>query len=73
MSIGAGDSWDFWDRMRPMWERMRPMDTARFANQALRAIAQNRAIIIVPGWWKIYLWLNRLCPSLVERCTTCDT
>jgi NAD(P)-dependent dehydrogenase (short-subunit alcohol dehydrogenase family) len=57
----------FWDRMRPMWERMRPMDPLRFANLALRAIAQNRAIIIVPGWWKVYLWLNRLCPWVVDR------
>jgi len=57
----------FWDRIRPMWERMRPMDPDKFAKKVLRAVARNKAVIIVPGWWKIYLWSDRVFPWLVER------
>jgi len=57
----------FWDRIRPMWERMHPMDPDLFARKALRAIARNKAVIIVPEWWRIYLWSSRLFPWLVER------
>jgi hypothetical protein len=40
---------------------MRP---ERFAEEALRAVARNRAIIVIPSWWRIVWWLNRLSPSL---------
>src|SRR6516162_3298280 len=56
----------FWDRIRPMWERMRPMDPDKFAKKVLRAVARNKAVIIVLGWWKIYLWSDRMFPWLVE-------
>ena len=46
-------------------ERSRPMEPAAFARQALNAVARNRAIIIVPGGWKLLWWLNRLSPSFV--------
>jgi NAD(P)-dependent dehydrogenase (short-subunit alcohol dehydrogenase family) len=45
-------------------ERLRPMEPALFARQALRAIAKNRAIIILPSWWKVFWWINRLSPAL---------
>ena len=52
-------------------ERPRPMDPADFARHALNAVARNRAIIIVPGGWKLLWWLNRLSPSfalwLIQR------
>jgi NAD(P)-dependent dehydrogenase (short-subunit alcohol dehydrogenase family) len=57
----------FWQRLRPMWERLKPMDPERFAQKALHAVARNQAVIIVPAWWKIYLWLYRFCPWWVER------
>jgi NAD(P)-dependent dehydrogenase (short-subunit alcohol dehydrogenase family) len=57
----------FWERMRPMWERVGPMDPERFAEKALRAVARNKAVIIAPAWWKIYLWLYRFCPWAIER------
>jgi NAD(P)-dependent dehydrogenase (short-subunit alcohol dehydrogenase family) len=57
----------FWDRVRPMWKRMRPMDPNLFARKVLRAVARNQAVIIVPGWWKLYLWFNRLFPGLTDR------
>jgi NAD(P)-dependent dehydrogenase (short-subunit alcohol dehydrogenase family) len=47
-----------------MWERLRPMHPDHFADRVLRHVARNRAIIIVPAWWKIFWWLNRLSPSL---------
>jgi short-subunit dehydrogenase len=40
------------------------MSPERFAEQALRAVAKNRAIIVIPSWWRIVWWLNRLSPSL---------
>jgi NAD(P)-dependent dehydrogenase (short-subunit alcohol dehydrogenase family) len=46
------------------WERFRPMDPARFAERALRAVARNKAIIVIPAWWKLIWWLNRLSPTL---------
>lgn len=46
-------------------ERSRPMDPADFARHALNAVARNRAIIIVPGGWKLLWWLNRLSPTFV--------
>ncbi|TMA82117.1 MAG: SDR family oxidoreductase [Deltaproteobacteria bacterium] len=58
-------------RVVRMFERLRPMDARRFAGKVLDQVARNRAIIIVPGWWKILWWLERLAPTLnlvlVER------
>jgi short-subunit dehydrogenase len=35
-----------------------------FAKKVLRLVARNKAIIIVPSWWKAFWWINRLSPSL---------
>ena len=35
-----------------------------FEKKVLRLVAKNKAIIIVPSWWKVYWWINRLSPSL---------
>jgi NAD(P)-dependent dehydrogenase (short-subunit alcohol dehydrogenase family) len=59
----------FWQRLRPMWERLHPMEPDWFAHKALQAIARNRGLIILPGWWRVYWWVNRLCPWLIERLT----
>ena len=40
------------------------MAAAQFAEQALRAVARNQAIIVIPAWWKLIWWLNRLSPTL---------
>jgi NAD(P)-dependent dehydrogenase (short-subunit alcohol dehydrogenase family) len=50
--------------LRKVVERQRPMRPERFAEQALRAVARNRAIIVIPSWWRIVWWLNRLSPGL---------
>jgi short-subunit dehydrogenase len=52
------------ETQRDLWEAQRPMDPNRFAEKALRAVARNRAIIIIPWWWRIVWWVNRLSPSL---------
>jgi NAD(P)-dependent dehydrogenase (short-subunit alcohol dehydrogenase family) len=45
-------------------ERSFPMDASIFARKALDQVARNRAIIIVPGWWKIFWWIERASPTL---------
>ncbi len=45
-------------------ERMKPMPADRFAERVLGQLAVNRAIIIVPGRWRLIWWLQRLSPSL---------
>jgi NAD(P)-dependent dehydrogenase (short-subunit alcohol dehydrogenase family) len=52
------------DKMEPLFERYRPMSPAIFARKVLNAVAKNKAIIVVPAWWKVFWWLNRLSPSL---------
>ena len=42
----------------------RPMDPALFAEKVLDALARNKALIIVPGWWRLFWWLSRLSPAL---------
>jgi len=52
------------DNIEQMFERFRPMSPAIFARKVLNAVAKNKAIIIVPAWWKVFWWLNRLSSSL---------
>lgn len=42
----------------------RPMDVNKFANKVLARILLNQAIIIVPGWYRVWWWLDRLSPAL---------
>ncbi len=49
---------------RAYWERLRPMPPERLAAHVLKAVRKNRAIIVVPAWWKTLWWLNRLSPAL---------
>ena len=55
------------DAQREVWEIFRPMDPGRFADKVLNLVARNRAIIIVPWWWKTLWWANRLSPTLGLR------
>ena len=52
------------EQVRRLWERLKPMSPGLFAEKVLNCVAKNRAIIIVPAWWKMYWWMNRLSPSL---------
>jgi short-subunit dehydrogenase len=44
-------------------EKFKPLSPDIFAKKALNSVAKNKAIIIVPGWWKLLWLLNRLFPS----------
>jgi NAD(P)-dependent dehydrogenase (short-subunit alcohol dehydrogenase family) len=52
------------ERLLRMWEKFKPMSPDLFAKKALNLVAKNKAIIIVPWWWKLFWWINRLSPSL---------
>lgn len=49
------------------WRRLYPMNADEFARLALAAISSNRAIIVVPRWWKAFWYLERLSPALSLR------
>ena len=49
------------------FERLRPMDPNLFAKKTLRAVFKNRAIVVVPRWWKLWWYLERISPSLSMR------
>jgi NAD(P)-dependent dehydrogenase (short-subunit alcohol dehydrogenase family) len=52
------------EQVRRMWEKLRPMSPDVFAEKVLNSVAKNKAIIIVPSWWKLFWYINRLSPSL---------
>ena len=52
------------EQLHRMWEKFRPMSPNIFAKKVLNSVAKNKAIIIVPSWWKVFWWVNRLSPSL---------
>jgi len=49
---------------RDLIEKFKPMSPDTFARKALDAIAKNKAIIVIPSWWKLFWWVDRLSPSL---------
>ncbi len=50
-----------------MWEKLRPIEPEVLAAEALRAIARNDAVIVIPRWWKAIWLFDRLLPSLSEK------
>jgi NAD(P)-dependent dehydrogenase (short-subunit alcohol dehydrogenase family) len=50
--------------MQSQFERLRPLDARVFAEKALRAVARNKAIVVIPSWWKALWWLDRVSPAL---------
>jgi NAD(P)-dependent dehydrogenase (short-subunit alcohol dehydrogenase family) len=52
------------EQLSDMWETLRPMDPNAFARKALNGIAENKAIIIIPAWWKVFWYIDRLSPKL---------
>jgi NAD(P)-dependent dehydrogenase (short-subunit alcohol dehydrogenase family) len=57
------------EQERRIWDRLRPMSPDAFAERALDAVAKNRAIVIVPSWWKLFWYADRLFPSLTMALT----
>jgi short-subunit dehydrogenase len=54
------------DVMLKMWQGLRPMDADVFASQVVQQVARRRAIIVVPRWWQLVWWMNRLFPTRVD-------
>jgi len=52
------------EKMNRLWDKLKPMPPNLFAKKVLKSVAKNKAIIIVPSWWRVFWWLNRLSPSL---------
>jgi short-subunit dehydrogenase len=52
------------EQQRRMWERFKPMSPNIFAQKVVNSVAKNKAIIIVPSWWKLFWWMERLSPAL---------
>jgi short-subunit dehydrogenase len=52
------------EQERRMWDRLRPLSPDAFASKALDAVAQNKTIIVIPSWWKLLWYVDRLVPSL---------
>jgi NAD(P)-dependent dehydrogenase (short-subunit alcohol dehydrogenase family) len=57
-------------RWRQRLDQLRPLDPAVLAERALRAVERNQAIIVVPGWWRLLWYADRLCPPIAERLFT---
>lgn len=51
-------------QMLDMIEKFKPISPHIFAKKALNSVAKNKAIIVVPAWWKPFWLLNRLFPSM---------
>jgi NAD(P)-dependent dehydrogenase (short-subunit alcohol dehydrogenase family) len=52
------------EKVLSIWEKFRPMDPNEVASKALKAVAKNTAIIVIPSWWKLVWGMHRLSPTL---------
>jgi NAD(P)-dependent dehydrogenase (short-subunit alcohol dehydrogenase family) len=53
------------EEVEKMLAKFHPMDPKLFATKALRLVAKNKAIIILPSWpWSMIWFFSRLSPSL---------
>ena len=55
------------DEYLQAWERLRPMEADKFATRVLKAVLRNKAIIVVPSWWKALWYLDRFAPAVTLR------
>ncbi|MBP2454684.1 SDR family NAD(P)-dependent oxidoreductase [Mycolicibacterium lutetiense] len=53
--------------VKEVWEPLRPMAPDVFADRVVRAVKRGDATIIVPAWWKLLWYLERLSPRLALR------
>jgi NAD(P)-dependent dehydrogenase (short-subunit alcohol dehydrogenase family) len=44
---------------------LRPMSPPLFAGKVLDRVARNRAVVILPAWWRVLWWLTRVSPALM--------
>lgn len=53
------------EELDKIWAKYHPMDPNDFAAKALKLVAKNTPIIVVPGRpWKMLWFVNRISPSL---------
>jgi NAD(P)-dependent dehydrogenase (short-subunit alcohol dehydrogenase family) len=52
------------EQERRMWDKARPMSPDAFARKALAAVARNKSVIVIPFWWKLLWYADRILPSL---------
>jgi NAD(P)-dependent dehydrogenase (short-subunit alcohol dehydrogenase family) len=52
------------DVMAKAEKNFRPMDPNAFAKKVIDNVARNKAIIIVPSWWRIFWWIGRISEPL---------
>jgi NADP-dependent 3-hydroxy acid dehydrogenase YdfG len=55
------------EESRKMWEQLRPLDPDVFARKALKAVAADKAIIVLPRFWKLAWYIERLSPWLMMK------
>jgi NAD(P)-dependent dehydrogenase (short-subunit alcohol dehydrogenase family) len=53
--------------VKEVWEPLRPMAPDVFADRVVRAVKRGDAMIIVPAWWKVFWYMERLSPRLSLR------
>ncbi|WP_445363640.1 SDR family NAD(P)-dependent oxidoreductase [Microbulbifer sp. ANSA003] len=53
------------EQQAAMFESLGPISSETFAKQALKKIAKNKEVIIVPSKLKLLWWLERLWPSML--------
>jgi NAD(P)-dependent dehydrogenase (short-subunit alcohol dehydrogenase family) len=53
--------------IKQVWEPLRPMAPEVFAQRVVRAVLRGDAIIVVPAWWKVFWYMERLSPRLSLR------
>src|SRR5262249_41022659 len=51
------------EKILELWEKVRPMDVDVFAQKVARAVARDEAIIILPAWWKLLWYIDRISPA----------
>lgn len=47
-----------------LWERSRPMAPDVFARRAVSRVLANDPLIVLPGWWKAFWYLDRISPAM---------
>jgi NAD(P)-dependent dehydrogenase (short-subunit alcohol dehydrogenase family) len=50
------------DKLMKMWEKGRPMPPNKFAKKVLKSVARNKPYIIIPWWWKLIYFANKMFP-----------
>lgn len=51
---------------RAIMQKLRPMDADQFVAAVMPQARSNRGVIVVPRWWKLVWWLNRLNVPLAD-------